>query len=173
MVQVLIGFVTGAFSVLLTQALQSFFRRLQYSHEKLLDRYSDFVAVASSEIGRLKSLEASITHSSREGDHSGLETLDNQRHEMRRELSKISFQIRILEPDRELAEMVAKVAADQPFMPFVVPPYAGLNYYDRLERFGSDIEAFEQLVSDLMGRVLKVHAQARFGKEFLPPGTDF
>jgi hypothetical protein len=172
MAQLLARFVSGALTVLLTQALQSFFRRLQYSREKLLDRYAEFVAVASSEIERLKSLEAGIVMFPLGGDHSALASLDSQRHEIRRELSKISFQIRILESDRELAAMVAKVAASQPYMTFALPPYESVNYHDRLEKFGVDIRAFEQLVSDLVGRVLKVHAQAKFGKEFQPPGTD-
>jgi hypothetical protein len=156
------GVLVGVLITAAAQWLQMLFRRIQYRHEKLLDRYAEFVAAASAELDRAKSLEAGLALGGREGDHSELIKLDDKRHESRQDLSRIAFQIRILEKDPVLIKKVLDLIKAQPFMAFAIPSRFGEGSYDeRFDKYKLKSIEFEKLLMELMDTILKNHQTVR------------
>jgi hypothetical protein len=156
------GVVAGVLIAVAVQWLQMVFRRIQYRHEKLLDRYAEFVAAASAELDRAKSLEGGLALGGREGDHSEIIKLDNKRHESRRDLSRIAFQTRILEKDPVLIQKVLDVVKAQPFMAFAIPPHFGEgNYDERFDKYKLNSVEFEKLLMELIDAILKKHQSVK------------
>jgi hypothetical protein len=152
--------ISGALIVLLTQYVQAAFHRGQFLHEKLMDRYSELMAVAVQELERAKALLSEIALYRGENDLPALVNLDQQRHDLRSQLVKLSFQIRLMEADRQLSRQVAKLAESQPFQPSLVPPrYGEGNYNERENMFRKQINDFEVTLSGLTRRVLEKHAR--------------
>jgi hypothetical protein len=163
MPQWLIPLISGALLLWLGQRVQSFSRREQYRHEKLMDRHAEFVGAASAEVDRVRSLAAGLALCPREGDFSGLQKLDADRHQGRRDLTRIAMQIRMLETNRELSQLVAELVQAVPYMVYPFPPWVDQAYRERFTKHQADIQSFDDRLSNLIDRVLSVHAVVNFG----------
>lgn len=164
MMDMLIGAVIGAASILFAQGIQSIFRQRAYRVETLLSKYADFLALASDELSRLKSFNAGLTIGSNDETFcKELIALDNQRHEFRRQLYKLSFQISILEKDASLYEKILAFPKHQPFMMMAVPPRPGdRGYSSRHDIFEAEIKEFENMLYMLADEI-RTHYSFRYG----------
>lgn len=162
MPQWLTGLVVGVIVAWTTQWLQTLFRRGQYRHEKLMDRYAELISTASADLDRAKSLEAGMALSGRDGDYGELLKLEEQRHGLRRDLQRAALLIRMIESEPDLNEKVENLVKRQPFMAFPIPPTWGEgNFDERFTQFKSDVVQFETCLSSLADAVLEHHAVAK------------
>jgi hypothetical protein len=131
--------------------------RLKFFREKLLDRYSEFVAVATADLERGKSLLAALAFSGRGPEWDArLAEIDSRRHTLRLDLLRLSLQIRLLEQDGALTSKVEGLAKAQPFMP------PG-EYFERFNELRGGIESFEKQLSELVDAVLAKHSTRALG----------
>lgn len=166
---VVIGFLTASTSALLTWLghfvvayLQRRNEHVKFYREKLLDRYSDFVAVASTDLERARTQAAGMVLGKEDQDYSEMAKLDERRHSIRLDLLRLSLQIRLLEKECALTKEVQSLAKAQPFMAFPFPPRWGEgSYNERFDKFQSEIGTFEKQLLELIDSVLNKHS----GKE--------
>lgn len=89
-------------------------------------------------------------------DYTEAQSVENNRHEYRQHLLQLSFQIKLLEADSNLTNLLTKVADSQPFMAYPFPPRWGEGSYNEREgRFSKDTSAFRQMLEDLTVLILK------------------
>ena len=149
----------GAALVLIAQGAQSFYKKRNHHHETLMGKYADFVATASDELNRVKSFSAGLVTSVTDGNHTELHKLDDQRHEFRKQLNRIAFQIRVLEDNLELTKRVEILVKSQAFMMLAIPPmWHDESYQKRFDGFENQILEFEKMLSDLIDLVIKVRS---------------
>lgn len=168
---IVVGFCTAFTAALLTWAghflvayLQRGTEQTKFFREKLLDRYSEFVAVASADLERARTQDAGMALGGKDQDYTELAKLDDKRHSIRLDLLRLSLQIRLMEQDDALATKVQELAKAQPFMAFPFPPRWGEgNYSERSDKFQSEISAFEKLLHDLVSAVLAKHSARAMG----------
>ena len=158
------GFFIGVAVAWATQWLQTFFKRSQYRHEKLMDRYADFVASAVTDLDRAKSQASGMVLGRVDQDYTELASqLDNKRHSNRLDLLRLSLQIRLLESDITLAQNVEQLANNQPFMSFPFPPHWHKgNYNERFDEFQNAILMFENQLQELTAAVFARHCSQSF-----------
>jgi hypothetical protein len=90
------------------------------------------------------------------------EKLEQERLDCKRELARLAFQIRVLEPNRELAKRVAEVAEKQPFIYCVVPRWGEGNFNEQFERFSNEVREFRKSCEALLNDVTaKYHGKKR------------
>lgn len=152
------GILIGVAIAVANQWLQMIFRRHLDRRERLLNRYADFIAVASNERLRAESFRAGLALWADGRDPAPMHALDMQRLDYSRELARVALQIRALEPDRELRDMVTWLASSQPFEAYLFPPrwHEG-NYNERSERFDGQIAEYGRRLEALTDRVLRAH----------------
>jgi len=166
-INLLFGFLGGIGVALLVQVVQAYFRHRHYLTEKLLDRYAEFLGVASLAVDDATSLVSGLVFSrnvpQEAAGHSELSKVNSRRHERRRDLLRLSFQIRLLETNVDLLSKVQEVTDSLPFMAFAVPPswHEG-NYNERFEKYQNDIGNFKKKLNALTSAAFKVHAASKF-----------
>jgi hypothetical protein len=127
-------------------------------HEKLLELYTELVAIAATELDRVKSIEASIAIGDPKGEYTEALKLDHQRHSARADLLKVTSQLKLYETDQDLLEKAEGIAKSQPFMSFTFPPRFGEgNYNERFDKYQADVRAFESLLQNLIATIRKTH----------------
>jgi hypothetical protein len=127
----------------------------KYFREKLIDRYSEFVAVAVADLERAKAQASGMALGGRDQDYSEMAKLDERRHAIRLDLLRLALQIRMLEQDAALGDKVQELAKAQPFMAFPFPPRWGEGTYnERFEKFQSEIGVFEKQLLELTDAVV-------------------
>jgi hypothetical protein len=156
MPQWLSGVLIGVIVAWATQALQTYFKRHQYRYEKLMDHYASFVAAVIDDIDRARTQASAMLLGSQDQDYTELaKQLDDKRHSSRLQLLRLSFQIRLLESEPDLAGHVDSLAKGQPFMAFPLPPrwHKG-NFNERFDEFQNEICKSEKLLGELVRAVL-------------------
>ena len=156
----LIGLLSGASLLWVGKYVDSLIKRHQFRYEKLLDHYSEFVGFASDELARSKSLRAGLALFPNSADCTHLTKLDEERHELRRQLERLSLKIRLFEEDKSLSKKVATLVNTIPFEPFLIPPRPGEgNYNERSDRFNEQIKQFESDLKQIIDDILKKHSR--------------
>lgn len=134
----------------------------KFFREKLLDRYSEFVAVAAADLERAKTQAAGMALGSKDQDYTELAKLDDKRQAIQLDLLRLLFQIELLEQDATLAGKASALAKAQPFMAFPFPPrWREGNYNERFDKFQSEISAFEEQLSEFVAAMVakrSIHA---------------
>lgn len=148
---------TSAFiSAFLTTYLQRRNEQIKFIRDKLIDRYSEFVAICSADLSRAN-IQASIAQTYQaEQDYKDLIHGTYQSMKSNQlELARLSLQIRLLESDEELKKKVKELEKSQPFMMFLLPPqWNDISYKEQFNKFESEINLFEQNLSDLVNTIL-------------------
>jgi hypothetical protein len=163
----LLSSVTGGmislFGHILIAKLQKGNEQSKFFREKLLDRYAEFVAVASADLERAKTQQACMAIHNDGHDLTELDKLGVERHSLHRDLVRLSMQIRLMEEDSPLFEKVQGVTKLQPFMAYPFPPRWGQgSYTERAEKFDSDIASLEKLLSEFVEEVQNKHSRRGF-----------
>ncbi|HOW76061.1 MAG TPA: hypothetical protein P5102_13670 [Candidatus Competibacteraceae bacterium] len=146
--------ISALMSAFLTNYLQRRNEQIKFSRDKLFDRYSEFVAVASADLFRAR---MQLALAERKFQEENKDLIDNAYQSMKSnkmELSRLSLQIRLLESDEQLKRKVQQIEKSQPFMFFLFPPKSDSDYQGKLNKFDSDINLFEQSFFDLANMVL-------------------
>ena len=161
------GVLVGVVVAWATQWIQTLFKRDQYRHEKLMDRYAEFVAAAVAEIQRAKSQQSAMALGTSDQDFTEYASqLDTRRHSNRLELLRLSFQIRLLEMDHSLSNKVEELAESHLFMPNPFPPsWCEGDYNERYDRFLAAIASFEKRLQELTKAVVAKHRSQDFSIE--------
>jgi hypothetical protein len=137
----------------------------KYFREKLLERYSEFVALAAADLQRARSVRAAMALGDKETDYTEAVKIEDKRHALRLDLLRASLQIRLLEADAALAKKVEELAKAQPFMAFPFPARWGEgNYNERSDKFDSEIAAFDKQLAELIAAVLQQHSVRALGR---------
>lgn len=158
---IIVALITVIITSLLTNYLQRRSEQIKFLRDKLIDRYSEFVATASAELDRAK-MQKSTALSGQEGqDYTDLIQSTHQlMRSNRAQLNRLSLQIRLFEQDDLLNKMVQEITKDQPVMMFLLPPeWKDSSYNERFNKFDSEINLFEQNLSDLVNLVLTKHSK--------------
>jgi hypothetical protein len=146
----------------ITIVLTHIFQRSRSAHDRLIDKYCELVGIATSESDRARRVESILAIGKPFENGNVKELLDKLLHErtsLGRELARVCFQIRMLEPSASLREMVEKLAKTQPFL---VPGKLGSgNFAERFEAYKREIIAFERIVKSIMDDVLAKHQIVR------------
>ena len=144
---------------MLVAYLQRDNERAKYFRERLLERYAELVALGAAELERAKTVESGMAIGAPNSDFGPMSEVEAKRHQLRLDLLRVSLQIRLYEPDPELAKRVADFASSQPFMAFPFPPQWGQrNYSERFDEYKKAVIAFEKQLGELVEAVLKQHA---------------
>jgi hypothetical protein len=155
----LTGLFAGVMIAWATQALQAHSKRARDRHEKLLDAYADFVGALSSDLGRANSIDAMIELSGADSNTTEFLKQEEKRHELRKDLSRLAFRIRMLEKDKKLRALVDMMAKSQPFMVFALPPRRGREYFaERHMVYKSNIFDFKMSLDYLVDAVQRTHS---------------
>jgi len=153
----LLSLLGGAIGAAVTgAALSHFFQRRRFFQEQLIQRYSELVGVATTDIDRAKRIAAAFVT----GDPLGNEALKNwvaeyiqERDHLRGELSRLCFQIRLLEPDPALGKLLQELERAWPFL--LPGKFGSGNFNERFEKFEKEIVEFRKLLESIMERVQK------------------
>jgi hypothetical protein len=150
----------GVIAALVAQFLQ----RRRFLHERLIERYSELAGVAALEIDRANSVASlfAIGDLKRSEDQKRLRRqrrllgqLLQQRIDFRRDLARLSLQIRLLEGNPGLRQKVRELCDKQPF---IFPGEFGEgNFSDRFDRFKAEIAEFKDRVEALIKDAVKEH----------------
>jgi hypothetical protein len=159
---IIVGFCT-AFATLLGHVLvanlQRGNERTKYFREKLLDKYSEFVALGAADLERARLVRAAMALGGKNPDYTEAAKTEDKLHTLRLDLLRASLQIRLLEADVSLGKLVEELANRQPFMIYPFPPRFGEgNYEERSNKFDTDIAAFEKKLTELIEAVLRQHS---------------
>lgn len=158
---IIVALITAVISSILTNYLQRRSEQIKFLRDKLIDRYSEFVAAASAELDRAKMQKATALSGQEGQDYTDLIQSTHQlMRSNRTHLNRLSMQIRLLEQDDLLNTMVKELAKDQPFMMFLLPPkWKDSSYNEQFNKFDSEINLFEEKLSDLVNFVLTKHSK--------------
>jgi hypothetical protein len=127
----------------------------KFFREKLLDCYAEFFAVAVADLERARAQAAGMALGRKDQDYTELAKLDERRHSIRLDLLRLALQIRLLEQDKALADMVQELAKAQPFMAFpFTPRWDEGSYNERFDEFLSEIGGFEMQLLELIAAVV-------------------
>ncbi len=144
--------------------LQRRTEKARYFREKLLERYSEFVALASAEVERARTIEAGMALRGRDENCSDLVKIEEQRHSLRLDLLRVSLQVKLFETDESLTKKVWLLAKSQPFMAFPFPPKHGEgNYNERFDKYKLEVDTYEKSLTALVDDVLKTHSAKQRG----------
>src|SRR3989442_7136874 len=110
---------------MLVAYLQRRNEQARYFREKLLEHYSELVALATAELERAKAVEAIMVLHGKDGDYADVAKIEEKRHGLRLDLLRLSLQIKLFETDESLTKQVEDLAKAQPFMVFPFPPHWG------------------------------------------------
>ena len=159
---IVVGLITAFVAALLTWAghvlvasLQRRNEQARYFRERLLERYSEFVALASADLERAKALEAHLALRGLGCDKGVVGMLFEKRQALHFDLLRVSLQIRLFESDTCLTKTVEELANTQPWLP---PNWGQQEYNDQFEKYRMDIAAFEKLMTEFVDKVLKKHS---------------
>ena len=156
--------ITSVCTAFLVAYLQRGNEQTKFFREKLLDRYSEFVALAAADLVRALAVNATMGNGGKDTDYAEAAKIEEKRHILRLDLLRASLQIRLLETDDTLAKKVEEIAKSQPFMAFPFPPRWGDgNYNERSDKFDAEIAAFDKLLSELVSAVLQRHSARALG----------
>lgn len=134
--------------------------KIRFFREKIIDRYSEFVAVGSADITRAKMQYAGVQISLKDQDCMELAKLDDKRRLNRFDLFRLALQIKLFEQDKKLIGKIQELTETQPFMMTLLPPrLEDSKYQERLDRFQSDIDLFEQNLSELVSMIITKHSK--------------
>src|SRR5881628_3615988 len=78
---------------MLVAYLQRSNEKARYFREKLLERYSELVALATAELERAKAIEAIMAWGGKDGDYAEAAKIEEKRHALRLDLLRVSLQI--------------------------------------------------------------------------------
>jgi hypothetical protein len=127
----------------------------KYFRERLLERYSEFLSIAASELNRAGMIKSAMAIGSK-GDWTEEIKMDEQRHTARLDLLRVSLQLKLFETDQEILDKLDWLAQSQPFMTYSFPPKWGEGNYDqRFEQFCTDIKTYETKLLELVNEVRK------------------
>jgi len=144
---------------MLVAYLQRDNERAKYFRERLLERYGELVALGAAELERAKTVESGMAIGAPGNDFTLLVEVEAKRPHLRLDLLRVSLQIRLFEPDPELAKRVEDFARSQPFMVFPFPPqWREGSYSQRFDTYKADVIAFERKLGELVEAVLKQHS---------------
>jgi hypothetical protein len=136
---------------------------VQYTDEKLLNSYADFVGALSRDLDRAKSIDSMIDSYGADAGEDVLaefKKLEERRHEFRRELSRLDFLIRMLEKDKKLRTMVQSISEARPFMAFAFPPQHRQGDFDeRSLKFKMKIGAFNKNLEDFVNAIQRKYSR--------------
>ncbi len=100
---IFVALITAVISSLLTSYLQRRNEQNKFLRDKLIDRYSEFVAIASAELDRAKMQAATALNGREDQDYTDL---IHSTHQLMRsthaQLARLYLQIRLLESDKFL-----------------------------------------------------------------------
>ena len=148
-----IAFISGAATAWFTQYVSNYFQRSRFWHERLIDRYAEFAAILSRAIRRLRAMQSTLALGV-SGDHAPFTRFEQERGEILHELSRVAWQIRLLEPHRDLAVRTTELVTAQPF----VLGWPG-DYFPTFEEFTTAMTAFEQACNQLLDAVAQRHRE--------------
>jgi hypothetical protein len=155
----LVGVVVGA---ILSQWLQARNRRHQFVEEGLLARYAEFVGVASAEEQRAETITILAPHVHDQPSRDELFQVDSQRHQYRRDLQRLAWQIQLLEHNPELRGLLQRMVDEMPFEMIVLAGERHSTMFnDGLERFHRAWQAYKQMLTRLVNLVQVTHLNAR------------
>ncbi len=158
-IMTLAGVVLGA---ILSQGLQARNRRNQFVQEGVLARYAEFVGIASAEEQRAETITILAPHAHDKASREQLFQIDSKRHEHRRDLQRLTWQIQLLEKNPELRGLLQRMVDEMPFEMIVLAgEQHNKDYTDGLERFRSAWHAYEQMLTRLVSLVQVTHLHAR------------
>lgn len=144
---------------MLVAYLQRGNERTRYLRERLLDRYSEFVALAATDLDRARTVRAAMALGGKDTDYTEAAKVEDKRHTLRVDLLRASLQIRLLEADATLARRVEELAKGQPFMAYPFPARWGVGNYNELsDKFDAEIAAFDTQLAGLTAAVLQQHS---------------
>jgi hypothetical protein len=135
----------------------------KHQRERLHERYSELVAIATDDIERAKTLQAMIALSGANDAYperaKRVMALENQRRKNGRELTRVFFQTRLLERDKSLIAKIKALVPAQPFLALPWPPQMGKgSYNERFDAFQKQIREFEQMLGDISDAVVLKHS---------------
>jgi hypothetical protein len=144
---------------MLVAYLQRNNEKARYFRERLLERYSELVALATAELERARAVESIMALGGKDEDYAEAAKIEAKRHALRLDLLRVSLQIKLFETDDSLTKRVEELAKAQPFMAFPFPPHWGEgNYNERFDKYKLDIAAFEEQLTELVSAVLQRHS---------------
>jgi hypothetical protein len=148
--------------VVLTQSLQHHFKHRQYVLEELLPRYAEFVGIASAVHQTSDELAICAPHAWTEEETNRLRELDRPRHERRRDLQRLAWQIQLLEQNPGLHAILRQLIETIPFDQFVfIPDAERTNRMERLDEFRKATAAYRGLLASLVEAVQQRYHRGR------------
>ncbi len=159
---IIVALITAIISSLLTTYWQRRNEQIKFLRDKLIDRYSEFVAVASAELDRAN-MQAAAAHSGKEDqDYTDLIQSTHQlTRSNRAQLIRLSLQIRLLEQDDSLNNQAQELFKNQPLMIFILPPrWRDVLYQEQFNKFESEISAFDHNLSKLVSDIQTKYSES-------------
>jgi hypothetical protein len=151
------GIVTGVLLACITQWVNSWFQHRKYIREKRIEKYGELLGLAAADVHRAKAVEATFAVGPTFDDETFKQffaRLEDERHALSRDLTKIVYQLRLLEPNLTIVEAIDALRKDQPFL---VPGRFGQgNFDERFDKYKKDIQEYEsciKLIADLTQKI--------------------
>jgi hypothetical protein len=155
---ILVGVVVGLVVAVTTQLLTHILQYRRGVKEKRLELYLELMTLASDEIFRARTVEAAVVTGDPLTTDEGRKwwvDKDDQRHAIRRDISRVVSRLHLVEHDKLLRQRLAALPKTQPFL---VPMKWGFpQALERVERYGEGIREFNKEVSEIAEIILKRH----------------
>jgi hypothetical protein len=152
----------GVIGVLLTQRVQSHYRERHFVQEGVLARYAEFVGIASAEHQRAQQIAIIAPHVHDQTGTNQLTQVDGVRHQHRRDLQRIAWQIRLLEQNEELCRLLQRLVDEMPFEVLVFVPKSDRHARNAgVDRFREATERYGEMLARLVNLVQESHFRGR------------
>jgi hypothetical protein len=156
----MLTYVSGIWTTVAGQWLAHVFHRRQRLREYLLEGYAELAGLAAEALERARDVQAVVECGAPAGDTEGhrerLLQLGEERRSLQRRLSAVCRQLRLLETDAGLRELVGRVCSSQPF--FLLGSFDRPETFERFEKYRRSIAEYEKAVESLEEAV-----RARYG----------
>lgn len=159
---IFVASITAIINSLLITYLQRRNEQIKFLRDKLIDRYSEFVAAASAELDRANMQAATALSGREDQDYTDLVQSTHQlTRSNRAQLIRLSLQIRLLEQDDSLNNQAQELSKNQPLMIFILPPrWSDGLYREQFNKFQSEISAFDHNLSKLVIDIQNKYAES-------------
>lgn len=165
------GLFAGAVLAYFGRFIEAHFTRDRFRHEKLVDRYADLAALLARELQRGREQVATLMLGGSKDPPEIYVALQKQRDELRRELARVAFQIRMLEPQKDLVQKVEALVKSHPFIYCHLPAWGQGNFDDRLSEYQTDVGNFERAAGQLLDEIAKRHTLIRLDQHHSQPSN--
>ena len=135
----------------------------RYFRERLIEYYSELVALASEDLDRAAKVRAGLELGQESDKYSAedearLNELEAKRHSIQLNLLRAAMKLRLFENNEALSKKAELLAKSQPFMTFPFPPKWGKgNYDERFDEYCNSISKYDALLMSMINDVRKSH----------------